>query len=125
MRKSAAVLLLSLVLFGGVAPQHCNAQGGVPRPPRPTRFQPSRPTVSPYLNLFRRDTGPIPNYHLYVRPIQRQQAINERQMLLNEQQGMAMQQMQENLMQVQRSATAPTGIGAGFRNFSHFYNGLQ
>jgi hypothetical protein len=77
------------------------------------------------MNLFRRDTGPIPNYHLYVRPIQRQQAFNQQQQMAIEQQGAAVQQLQQNLIQVQRSATAPTGIGAGFRNFSHYYSGLQ
>jgi hypothetical protein len=103
----------------------CQAQGPAGRRSAPTRFQPSRPTVSPYMNLFRRDRGPIPNYHLYVRPLQQQRAFNEQQQIAIERQGVAVGQLQQNLMQVQRAATAPTGIGASFRNFSHYYSGLR
>jgi hypothetical protein len=125
MSKWPALILIVAAMAVGFTSGRCLGQGAGGRRPGPTRFQPSRPTVSPYLNLFRRDTGPIPNYHLYVRPIQRQQAFNDQQQLLNLQQGMEMQQLQENLIQVQRSATGPTGIGAGFRNFSHYYSGIR
>ena len=126
MSKWVALVLYVVALAVGSDPGRCLAQGaGGGRRAGPTRFQPSRPTISPYMNLFRRDTGPIPNYHLYVRPIQRQQALNQQQQLLNVEQGMALQELQLGLNQVQRSATGSTGIGAGFRNFSHFYNGLR
>lgn len=82
------------------------------------RYQPSRPTVSPYINLFRDQRGPIPNYHLYVRPILQQESINA-------QYGAAVQQLEQGLRQTQTTPLGPTGIGAGFRNFSHYYSGLR
>jgi hypothetical protein len=82
------------------------------------RYQPVRPTVSPYLNLYRTQRGPIPNYHLYVRPILQQQQINA-------QQNAAVNQLQQGLQQSQNTVQGPTGIGAGYRNFSHYYTGLR
>jgi hypothetical protein len=82
------------------------------------RYQPSRPTISPYLNLYRTQRGPIPNYHLYVRPILQQQQINA-------QQSAAVNQLQQGLQETQHTQHGPTGIGAGYRNFSHYYSGLR
>ncbi|MEX2188649.1 MAG: hypothetical protein WD875_17710 [Pirellulales bacterium] len=82
------------------------------------RYQPSRPTLSPYLNLFRNQRGPVPNYHLYVRPILQQQSINA-------QQGAAVQQLEQGLRETQTTQSGPTGIGSGYRNFSHYYSGLR
>ena len=82
------------------------------------RYQPARPTISPYLNLYRTQRGPIPNYHLYVRPILQQQQINA-------QQGAAVSQLQQGLHEAQNTVHGPTGIGAGYRNFSHSYSGLR
>lgn len=82
------------------------------------RYQPARPTLSPYLNLFREETGPIPNYHLYVRPQLQQQAFNNQfQSNLN--------QTQQQLQQVPRTANRPTGVGSGYRNFLHYYQGIR
>lgn len=91
--------------------------GGIGRP-YPGRYQPARPTVSPYLNLFRTQRGPIPNYNLYVRPMLQQQSINA-------QQGAAVQQLEQGLRQTQTTVSGPTGIGSGYRNFSHYYSGLR
>jgi hypothetical protein len=82
------------------------------------RYQPARPTLSPYLNLYRTQRGPIPNYHLYVRPILQQEQINA-------QQGAAVQQLQQGMMEKQTTVQGTTGIGAGYRNFSHYYTGLR
>lgn len=46
---------------------------------RPQRYQPSRPTLSPYLNLLRNNNSAIPNYYSFVRPYQNQQALNQLQ----------------------------------------------
>ncbi len=70
------------------------------------------------MNLFRNQRGPIPNYHLYVRPILRQQSINS-------QQGSAVQQLEQGLRQTQTTPHGPTGISSGYRNFSHYYSGLR
>jgi hypothetical protein len=42
---------------------------------RSTRYTPSRPTVSPYLNLFN-PAGATPSYQAYVRPEFQQQDVN-------------------------------------------------
>ena len=39
------------------------------------RFEPSRPTISPYLNLFRFNDSNVPNYQSLVRPLQQQRAF--------------------------------------------------
>lgn len=92
---------------------------------RPARFQPNRPTVSPYLNLFRNDNNAVPNYHLYVRPIEQQRAINEQQQAVNRAQLQTAQRVGQELKQVQQGSAAPTGIGGGYGNYLHFYPGLQ
>lgn len=93
------------------------AQQGNQRP-YAGRYQPSRPTISPYMNLFRRDRGPLPNYNLYVRPLLQQQSINA-------QTGAAVQQLQSEIRQTQTTPSGPTGVGSSYRNFSHYYSGLR
>jgi hypothetical protein len=112
--------LLTLSLAAAVGLLLCNdahAQQGNQRP-YAGRYQPSRPTVSPYMNLFRRDRGPLPNYHLYVRPILQQESINA-------QTGAAVQQLESSIRQTQTTPSGPTGISSGYRNFSHYYSGLR
>ena len=64
------------------------------------RYQPDRPTVSPYLNLLRSDVGPVTSYYGMVRPQLNQQAANT-------------------------TTTSGTGTGAVFRNRSHFFPSKQ
>jgi hypothetical protein len=102
------------------------------------RYEPNRPTVSPYLNLFRNDfnNGPLPNYQALVRPLQQQYETNQIQQRLLLQQNQAIRQLNTNLDAVERRAAtgrlvAPTGRGAWFRrpsrratylNTSRFYS---
>ncbi len=101
------------------------------------RYEPSRPTVSPYLQLFRdgRDRNrALPNYYAYVRPLQQQQQVNQTQQRLLQQQSQTIGQLQTTVQDLQfRQAegplVAPTGKGswfgrpgaATFRNTSGFY----
>jgi hypothetical protein len=116
------VLTFTLAVAGllGIVTTDAAAQSprGIQRAGTSGRYQPSRPTVSPYINLFRNDRGPLPNYHLYVRPVLQQQSINA-------QQGQAVQQLEQGLRQTQATPLGPTGIGGGYRNFSHYYTGLR
>lgn len=102
------------------------------------RYQPSRPTVSPYLQLFRQhDTNPyLPNYYSFVRPMQQQQALNQMQQQQLYRQGQALGQLQSQVQQGQFTGplVAPTGKGAGFMrpssrnafmNTSRFYSQQQ
>jgi len=63
-----AILLLLASLPEGAQAQQRQRQ-------RPTRYTPSRPTVSPYLNLFN-PAGATPSYQAYVRPEIQQQEVN-------------------------------------------------
>ena len=85
-------------------------------------YRPSRPTVSPYLDLFRQRTGELDNYHTFVRPKLRTQAALRRQ---SAQFGSLQRQfggLQSQFSSLQNTQVAPTGIGGGFMNFSHFYS---
>ncbi len=102
------------------------------------RYEPNRPTVSPYLNLFRNDfnNGPLPNYQALVRPLQQQYETNQVQQRVLLQQNQALRQLNTNIEDVERRAAtgrlvAPTGRGAWFRrparsagylNTSRFYS---
>jgi hypothetical protein len=102
------------------------------------RYEPNRPTVSPYLNLFRNDFNnrALPNYQALVRPLQLQQDINQQQQRLLLQQNRALQQLNTNLQDFEQRAVtgqlvAPTGKGswflrpssrAQFLNTSRFYS---
>lgn len=118
MRSSICSLLLASIAVLVCLSPVASAQG-----PRGARYQPARPTVSPYLDLFRLNTSPLPNYYTYVRPFQEQQAFNQ-------QTTAALQQVRQGFQQSQAlrqedQTFAPTGTGATFRNFLHYYSGLR
>lgn len=78
------------------------------------RYQPSRPTVSPYLNLFRNNTGPLPNYYSLVRPQINQLAFNQQQLIQQTQQNASLGLLQNELRQ---QGTTPTGKHSGFMTY--------
>ncbi len=77
------------------------------------RYEPSRPTISPYLNLFRNNTGPLPNYYSLVRPQLQQQAFNQQQVAQQAQQNSALKSLQTQTA----PALTPTGKGSGFMTY--------
>jgi len=77
------------------------------------RFQPSRPTVSPYMNLFRNNTGPLPNYYSLVRPQIQQEAFNAQQVAQQAQQNSALKMLQSQTA----PPLTPTGKSSGFMTF--------
>jgi hypothetical protein len=84
------------------------------------RYQPSTPTVSPYLNLTRSNVGGLPNYYSLVRPQLQQQAFNNQQRAFNvQQQALQMQQSAavDGLRNTLQQTVAPTGKGAGFMTY--------
>jgi hypothetical protein len=105
---------LAVGLLGFMGPGPARAQG--PRPtPRPNIGQPSRPTVSPYLNLLRRGNSPAFNYYTLVRPQQQfQQSV---------------QQLQQDVAalpptvggQEGPSGLPTTGHPTQFMNYSHYF----
>lgn len=74
------------------------------------RYQPARPTVTPYLNLLRTNTSGLPNYYSLVRPQLNQLEFNQQQRALDATQARTLSQLRT---EVQESLT-PTGKGAGF-----------
>jgi hypothetical protein len=103
------------------------------------RYEPSQPTVSPYLQLFRNDVGQnsaLPNYFNFVRPLQQQYQVNQTQQRLLQQQYQAIGQLRSNVQALegqlaQGQVVAPTGKGSwfnrpstksGYLNTSRFYS---
>jgi hypothetical protein len=119
--------LASLLMFLDAGTGHAQS------PPR--RYEPSRPTVSPYLNLFRPNNNVIPNYQSLVRPEQQALRFRNEQRQFDRQQQRQMQQLQSNVKVLQQpgvnsTLVAPTGKsswfnvpgGSQFGNTSSFYS---
>ncbi|MCH8923640.1 MAG: hypothetical protein IIA67_10905 [Planctomycetes bacterium] len=110
------VIVVTCFLIGG--PPAASAQ----QPRRSySPYRPSRPTVSPYLDLLRRRTGELDNYHTFVRPKQQTRAALRQQA---GQFGSLQRQfggLQRQFSSLQNTRVSPTGIGGGFMNHSHFY----
>jgi len=99
------------------------------------RYQPSRPTVSPYLNLFRPNNNVIPNYQSLVRPEQEALRFRQQQLQYDRQQTQQLNRLRANIQTQQQPAVtselvAPTGKNAWFnrsgpstfQNTSRFYS---
>lgn len=93
---ATTLALLAIVSFA----RNCDAQV--------RRYQPSRPTTSPYLNLTRLNVSAVPNYYSLVRPAQRQQVLNQQEQALRMQQAGSLQRLQND---VQRGLQPATGTG--------------
>lgn len=121
-----------IALLAGVvlAAQVVTVQAQVQR-----RYQPSRPTVSPYLNLFRPNNNIIPNYQSLVRPEQDALRFRQQQLQYDRRQTQQLNQLRSNLQTMQQPAVtselvAPTGKNAWFnrqgpstfQNTSRFYS---
>jgi hypothetical protein len=89
-----------------------------------------RPTVSPYMNLFREGFNTNQdalNYQTLVRPQIRQQRVNEQ---VQRQESALNQRLQSIAAQPAYNAAGsrnliPTGSPSTFRYYSHFYPGLR
>ena len=86
-------------------------------------YRPSRPTISPWLNLYNRNPGPLGNYFTYVRPQMETREALQQQDTRIRQQGAGIQTLGQQVTSLeQQGPTAPTGTGAGFMNYSHYYS---
>ena len=87
-------------------------------------YRPTRPTISPWLNLYDRNAGPLGGYLSDVRPrAELSRSLNQQQRAIDRQ-GSEIQSLGQQVTEMrQDGAIAPTGIGAGFMNYSsHFQN---
>ena len=90
-------------------------------------YIPQRPTISPWMNLFQGNTGPLDNYHTFVRPqIQLNRTLQMQSTALNRQ-AAGLQYLNNEIMEPQgnQSTMLSTGQGATFMNYSHYYGGNQ
>jgi hypothetical protein len=102
----AVTVLIGCVLLLGSA-QSAHAQRG-------TSPYYQRPTLSPYFELFRRDSAPLGTYHSFYRPRVRLQDTLGRQYAHTE------------VSEAQRlGPIRPTGTGSVFMNYSHYYPGMS
>ena len=87
-----------------------------------TMALPTAPTLSPYLDLLRRDSGVLPNFQQFVRPqlrlTQRLQA--QSQSIQRQQQAINLVNRRVNTLQ-QTPQQATTGVQTGFLQYSTFY----
>ena len=100
----------------GVPHGLASAQGYSPR-----GYVPRTPTVSPYLNLLRRDRGELSNYYTFVRPQQRAQQFVRDQYQMNNQLQRQVQGIRNQAFRAQ--GVRQTGIGGSYLNYLHFYPG--
>lgn len=115
MYKVRTVVIAVVFICCAVSVNSANAQGA--------RYRPHTPKFSPYLDYFKRDRGALDVYNSIVRPNQEIRSEFARQRRgLTEQRGQIEQLQQQNRG---RGDLAPTGVGARFMDFSHFYPSRQ
>ena len=125
MRQVARTATLGFVVWALVLCGLAPAQGYL-RSQTPSRTYTPSPTLSPYLDYFRAPQGPLDSYHEYVRPkLNLQRTLNQQDRQLRVQ-SREIGTLNNRWMEAQRNtAIAPTGTGAGFFNYSHFYPSLR
>lgn len=104
-----------------------------------------RPTLSPYLDLYRNGQGAMPNYHQFVRPQLRLQQILDQQNYQSRSIGYRTGRVETDLVnwaslmgdpgtgpvqsydwaRKSNTISRPTGVGARFDNTGHFYGGRR
>jgi len=96
----------------------------------------TRPTLSPWLELYRRDGIPdVPNYHQFVRPRQQMQRYlleRDRQMQRQQLKLQQLERQQTTMQRTQSEMLAPqppqnfgsqTGIGASYMTHGGYFGG--
>ena len=121
MRRVLCQQVAPLALFVLVvcAADLCLAQGGGGYRSYGGRYRsPYGPTITPYLDYFRRDTGVLDPYNTFIRP--RRQLENQLGQMAQEERA-ANIRLQQQIQGIRQETAAPTGRGATFMNYSHFY----
>jgi len=86
-------------------------------------YRPNTPTLSPWFGLYNRDSGPLSNYHNFVRPRQQvYRALRQQRSEIQRQSSDLHMLGQQVLGMRQTNSLRPTGIGSTFMNYSHYYN---
>jgi hypothetical protein len=101
-----ASVLLSLVVGGSASAQ-------VPR-----YVPPAGRTLPNELNYFRLDTGVLDQYNGFIAPLRQ---LDSQLRTMQNQQVADYQSTQKAISQIRTSNASPTGVGAGYMNYSHYY----
>jgi hypothetical protein len=106
----ALVLLVSGTLF---------AQSAAAQYP----YTPNSQAFSPWMGLWQKNTGALDNYHTYVQPQMNLNQTLQTQNVALARQAAGLQVLNNAIMQPQenQSGMLPTGQGATFMNYSHYY----
>lgn len=125
MRSMAIGALVSVVFVLASVPAPA-------QPPTRRRYVPRRPTMSPYLDYFRRDTGLLDPYNLFrSRDIRQNQLYQQQQRQIYQQQQelyqqrLQFQELQGAQRQMRASGASQTGHGSTFMNYSHYFGGVS
>ncbi len=116
MTRSSIILAVVFLAGGTIFTQTAAAQ-----------YSPQRPTVSPWMGLWQRNTGALDNYHTFVQPqMELNKTLQMQGSALNRQET-GLQDLNYEMMQPQgnRSTMMPTGQGATFMSYSHYYGGSR
>ena len=84
----------------------------------PRYVPPAGRTLPEELNYFRRDVGLLDQYNGFVAPLRQ---LDYQLRTMQNQQRADFQAAQRAISQIRTSQAAPTGVGAGFMNYSHYY----
>jgi hypothetical protein len=119
MSRSLCILItISLASVAASAlPVHGQGVGGVPTP--------GGPRLSPWLNLYQRQGGPVDNYHMYVQPAQELRNTLQMQQMGIQHNATGVSAVGEQLVSASESYYAPaspTGNGAGFMNYGRYFS---
>ena len=87
-------------------------------------YRPSAPTISSWMNLYQRNSGPLDNYHTFVRPERQLRDTLRQQSNSIQWQGEGIRGLtgQMNEFREGRSLAHPTGTGSVFMDYSHYYD---
>jgi hypothetical protein len=86
-------------------------------------YQPPRPTLSPWLNLYQRNSGPLDNYHSFVRPELQLQGTLRQQNTAIQSQDQDLRKLSGQFSDIEQGKSVhPTGTGSLYMEYSHFYD---
>jgi len=83
------------------------------------RYQPARPTLSPYVGLLQGNRGAIPNYYTMVRPQLEQRTFNQQLQATARVQSLDIQTLTSSEDSSPRRVQ--TGKSAGFEQYLNYY----
>jgi hypothetical protein len=87
------------------------------------RYQPRRPTFSPYHDYFRQDTGLLDQYNTFVVPRRRLTSdMSQMQGTIDSQQA-EIDSLNRQLLQINGTLAGPTGKAGTFMNYGRYYPG--